>query len=102
MTYDASALILYKDGEEVARVDATGTLQQNDLSLSIGGRLSSGQNYLGTIDDVRLFNRTLTPEEVNEDRLKFAASLSEEAGHDLKKLGLMLDTLKIQNVQEKS
>ena len=43
----------------------------------------------------------LTPEEVNEDRLGFARHLSEEADHDLKKLGLQLDTLKIQHVSDK-
>ena len=43
---------------------------------------------------------TLTPEEVNDDRLKFAGSLIEEADNDLKALGLQLDTLKIQNVSD--
>ncbi|MDX2207281.1 MAG: SPFH domain-containing protein [Gemmatimonadales bacterium] len=43
---------------------------------------------------------TLTPEEVNEDRLKFAQRLIEEADEDLRKLGLELDTLKIQNVTD--
>jgi flotillin len=43
---------------------------------------------------------TLTPEEVNEDRLKFASQLVEEADQDLQKLGLQLDTLKIQNVTD--
>ena len=43
---------------------------------------------------------TLTPEEVNEDRLKFAESLIGEADVDLHKLGLVLDTLKIQNVSD--
>lgn len=43
---------------------------------------------------------TLTPEEANEDRLKFAAQLLEEADQDLGKLGLQLDTLKIQNVTD--
>src|SRR5688572_22779618 len=43
---------------------------------------------------------TLTPEEVNEDRLKFAAQLLEEADQDLQKLGLQLDTMKIQNVTD--
>jgi flotillin len=43
---------------------------------------------------------TMTPEEVNEDRLKFAQTLIEEADEDLKKLGLELDTLKIQNVTD--
>jgi flotillin len=43
---------------------------------------------------------TLTPEEVNEDRLRFATELTDEADHDLQKLGLQLDTLKIQNVTD--
>lgn len=43
---------------------------------------------------------TLTPEEVNEDRLKFAQALMEEADPDFDKLGLHLDTLKIQNVTD--
>ena len=43
---------------------------------------------------------TLTPEEANEDRLKFAGRLIEEADEDLRKLGLELDTLKIQNLTD--
>ncbi len=43
---------------------------------------------------------TLTPEEVNQDRVKFAESLLNEADMDLQKLGLELDTLKIQNVSD--
>ena len=42
----------------------------------------------------------LTPEEVNEDKTRFAENLLEEADHDLAKLGLVLDTLKIQNVTD--
>ncbi len=43
---------------------------------------------------------TLTPEEVNEDRLKFAGALVDEAEEDFHKLGLQLDVLKIQNVMD--
>jgi flotillin len=43
---------------------------------------------------------TMTPEEVNEDRLKFANRLTDEAGEDLRKLGLQLDTLKVQHVAD--
>lgn len=42
----------------------------------------------------------LTPEEVNEDRLKFAGNLIDEADTDLQQLGLQLDTLKIQNISD--
>jgi len=44
----------------------------------------------------------MTPEEVNEDRLKFAENLSHAAYADFDKLGLQLDTLKIQNVADET
>src|SRR5438270_918676 len=43
---------------------------------------------------------TLTPEEVNTDREKFAQELLHEADHDLAKLGLELDTLRIQHISD--
>lgn len=43
---------------------------------------------------------TLTPEEVNEDRLRFAEALTQEADEDFRRLGLHLDTLKIQSVTD--
>lgn len=64
-------------------VDAIEELAKETLSANLRGVLA-----------------TLTPEEVNEDRLKFAAQLLEEADQDLQKLGLQLDTLKIQNVTD--
>jgi flotillin len=42
----------------------------------------------------------MTPEEVNEDRLKFADELVDEAGEDFDRLGLTLDTLKVQSVSD--
>jgi flotillin len=43
---------------------------------------------------------TMTPEELNEDRLKFSKHLELSAGPDLEKLGLELDVLKIQHVAD--
>lgn len=43
---------------------------------------------------------TLTPEALNEDRLVFAERIAEDVGQDLAKLGLQLDTLKIQSVAD--
>ena len=40
----------------------------------------------------------LTPEQVNEDKITFAEKLLHEADVDLSKLGLELDTLKIQKL----
>ena len=42
----------------------------------------------------------LTPEEVNEDRLKFAETLKHNAQDDFDKLGLELDVLKVQHVSD--
>jgi flotillin len=42
----------------------------------------------------------LTPEEVNEDRLRFAEELALESEHDLNKLGIHLDVFKIQHVSD--
>jgi len=42
----------------------------------------------------------LTPEEINEDRLKFSDELATESEMDLRKLGIHLDTFKIQHVSD--
>ena len=44
----------------------------------------------------------MTPEAVNEDRLAFADNLIRSAKDDLDKLGLQLDTLKIQHVSDET
>jgi hypothetical protein len=64
--YDGSALILYKDGVEVARATGSGKLAQNTLTLTIGGRstYTTSNNFKGLIDDVRLYNRALTPQDI--------------------------------------
>ena len=43
---------------------------------------------------------TLTPEQLNEDRLQFAERIAEDVSRDLAKLGLQIDTLKIQSVSD--
>ncbi len=42
----------------------------------------------------------LTPEQVNQDKVAFAHKLLEEAEQDMSRMGLVLDTLKIQNVTD--
>ncbi|MFB6274538.1 MAG: flotillin family protein [Halothece sp.] len=43
---------------------------------------------------------TLTPEQLNEDRLEFATRIANDVSSDMAKLGLQLDTLKIQSVSD--
>ncbi|WP_051963426.1 flotillin family protein [Deinococcus misasensis] len=76
------------------------------LSNAIERFLNTSQSQLMQITkdtlegNLRGIIATLTPEEVNEDRLRFAAALIEEAEHDMHKIGMQLDTLKIQNVSD--
>lgn len=44
----------------------------------------------------------LTPEQVNEDKEAFGRMLLEEAEHDMARIGLALDNLKIQNITDDS
>lgn len=60
-------------------------------------RLVAQQTLEGALREVLA---QMTPEEVNEDRLQFAEHLMKAARDDLDKLGLQLDTLKIQNVSD--
>ena len=43
---------------------------------------------------------TLTPEQLNENRLQFSEHIASDVSRDLNKLGLQLDTLKIQNISD--
>ena len=43
---------------------------------------------------------TMTPEDVNENRIKFAEELQKEAHDDMFTLGLTIDTIRIQNVSD--
>jgi len=43
---------------------------------------------------------TLTPEELNENRLRFVEELTKDVAPDFSTLGLHLDTLKIQNISD--
>lgn len=43
---------------------------------------------------------SLTPEQVNEDKVAFAKSLLDEAEDDLESLGIILDSLQVQNISD--
>ncbi|HEV8247432.1 MAG TPA: flotillin family protein, partial [Polyangiaceae bacterium] len=68
--------------------------------------LTAGPRQIGVIAQqtlegvLREVVAELTPEEVNEDRLKFAATLVKHAKDDFDKLGLELDVLKVQSVTD--
>ncbi|WP_205648221.1 LamG-like jellyroll fold domain-containing protein [Actinomadura rubteroloni] len=59
--------ILYRDGVEVARRTATGSYAGNG-PLVLGVQPFTGDRLDGHIDEVRVFGRVRTPEEINAER----------------------------------
>ncbi len=107
---DLSVYNAYSKGGIPLKVDAIANIKVDSKEPVLGNAV---ERFLGkkreeiheiakdTLEgNLRGVLATLTPEEVNEDRLKFAGSLIEEADSDLAALGLQLDTLKIQNVSD--
>ena len=100
--YSKGAIPLHVQGIANVKVSSIEGLLQN----SVERFLDVDQSHIAAIAketleaNLRGVLATLTPEEVNEDRLKFAQTLIEEADDDIKTLGLELDVLKIQNVTD--
>jgi flotillin len=86
----------------VVKISSSPQVVLNAVERFLGRELAAIQSVAAeTLEgNLRGVLATLTPEEVNEDRLKFADSLSAEVEHDLAKLGLHLDVLKIQHVTD--
>ena len=66
VTYDGSYLKLFKNGAESASKGASGilSLATNTNSLYIGKNTMWGEYFKGTIDEVRVYGRGLSPEEI--------------------------------------
>jgi flotillin len=82
------------------------TSDQNLIRNSIERSLTMSTGQIGAVAQqtlegvLREVVAELTPEEVNEDRLKFAETLMKHAKDDFDKLGLELDVLKVQSVSD--
>jgi chitodextrinase len=66
-TYDGTTLRLYVNGTQVASAPHAGALQVTASPLSIGGSLAYGEFFQGRIDDARVYNRALSPAEIQAD-----------------------------------
>jgi len=62
-TYDGTLLRLYMDGSLAATNAATGSVAGRD-TLLVGRGRQGGLPFLGTLDEVRLYRRALTPAEI--------------------------------------
>ena len=64
-TYDGRYQRLFLNGKEVANSKQNGLIQQSTNVLRIGGNSLWPEYFKGYIDEVRIYNRALTPAEVN-------------------------------------
>jgi len=65
-TYDGNFMTLYLDGIELGSVSQSGNLCDNDEGWTIGaGRYDSpDRHFKGSIDEVRIYNRSLSATEI--------------------------------------
>ncbi|MFO0728123.1 MAG: SPFH domain-containing protein [Myxococcota bacterium] len=101
---------VYSKGGIPLNVDAIANVKISSDPRTIGNAI---ERFLGRgVDEIARVARetleghlrgvvaNLTPEEVNEDRLKFVDKLADESEADLSKLGIHLDTLQITHVSD--
>jgi len=62
-TYDGTTMRLYINGVLESSLAAT-AIATNDLPLSIGAQSESSRGFMGGMDDVRVYNRALTSQEI--------------------------------------
>ncbi len=81
-TYDGKNLTLFVNGEKVASVHCTGNIVNGPYPVNIGKSAEIIDNHLGylthtTIDNVRIFNKVISAEDLknNNEELKKSASL---------------------------
>lgn len=65
-TYDKSHVKLYVDGDEVDSMEWSKDIKNVTLGVLIGRSHTSGRYFNGTIDEVRIYDRGLSAEEISD------------------------------------
>lgn len=65
--WDGKTIFLYIDGEVDRSSQCAGKLGTTTQKLYIASRMGSSRFLVGTVDEVRVYNRALTREEIRED-----------------------------------
>jgi len=68
VTYDGTVLKFYKNGVLESEKNVTGTISQTSNPFRIGGNSIWGEYFSGRIDEVRIYNRALSVEEIVADK----------------------------------
>jgi hypothetical protein len=67
VTYDGSHLRLFVNGIQVSSREMSGPMTTSTGVLRIGGNSVWGEYFAGRIDEIRIYNRALTPAEILGD-----------------------------------
>ena len=67
VTYNGTLIRLYVNGVQVSSVAQTRNIMTSTNALQIGGDISYGQYFWGTIDEVRVYNLPLTAAQIQSD-----------------------------------
>ena len=64
-TFDGTTMRLYMDGQEVGSMERPGKIGHNDRHIILGNyEVDHAAHFTGILDEVRLYNRALSPEEI--------------------------------------
>jgi chitodextrinase len=66
-TYDGARIRLYLNGVERTSSAASGAISTSSAPLRLGGNTVWSEWFAGLLDDVRVYNRALTPAEIQAD-----------------------------------
>jgi hypothetical protein len=65
VTYDGSKLVFYSNGEKISEHSITGSVNSTASPIYIGVDFPGSDNYYkGILDEIRIYNRALTEDEI--------------------------------------
>jgi hydrogenase maturation factor HypE len=67
LTYDGNTMRLFVNGVQASSIAAGSPVLASANAFRIGGNSSWGEYFVGLIDEVRVYNRALTANEIQSD-----------------------------------
>ncbi|MCK4553441.1 LamG domain-containing protein, partial [Candidatus Parcubacteria bacterium] len=66
VTYSGAEIVFYANGNAITTINETGVLTSNNEPVEIGKSTTNSYNFNGLIDEVRVYNRALSADEIGE------------------------------------
>jgi hypothetical protein len=66
VTYDGAHIVMYIDGKECARIEHTGSVRRDSSRDLIIGRNPWGDSFEGSMDEIRIYDRALSKDEIGQ------------------------------------